>query len=47
MSEIDVEGTALYYEDTGRGRPVLFLHGWGPAAGCGTRSAARSPTTGS
>jgi pimeloyl-ACP methyl ester carboxylesterase len=29
MSEIDVEGTALYYEDTGRGRPVLFLHGWG------------------
>jgi pimeloyl-ACP methyl ester carboxylesterase len=29
VSEIEVDGTTLYYEDTGSGRTLLFLHGWG------------------
>jgi pimeloyl-ACP methyl ester carboxylesterase len=30
----DVNGVGLYYESTGRGRPVVFVHGFG----CGIRS---------
>lgn len=30
----DVDGVRLYYESTGRGRPVVFVHGFG----CGIRS---------
>jgi non-heme chloroperoxidase len=29
VSEIEVDGTTLHYEDTGSGRALLFLHGWG------------------
>ncbi|HKS47201.1 MAG TPA: alpha/beta hydrolase [Amycolatopsis sp.] len=29
MSYLRINGTDLYYEDEGAGRPILFLHGWG------------------
>ncbi|MCU1681212.1 MAG: alpha/beta hydrolase [Amycolatopsis sp.] len=29
MPNLTVNGTELYYEDEGAGRPVVFLHGWG------------------
>jgi pimeloyl-ACP methyl ester carboxylesterase len=29
MPNLTVNGTALYYEDEGIGRPVVLLHGWG------------------
>jgi pimeloyl-ACP methyl ester carboxylesterase len=28
MSAIIIDGNLVHYETTGRGRPVLFLHGW-------------------
>ena len=30
MSTLDMsDGTTLFYEDRGHGRPILFVHGWG------------------
>lgn len=29
MTFAHVNGIDLYFEETGTGRPVLFLHGWG------------------
>jgi non-heme chloroperoxidase len=29
VSEIGIAGTTLHYDDSGRGRALLFLHGWG------------------
>ena len=28
MSAIMIEGSIVHYEALGRGRPIVFLHGW-------------------
>lgn len=34
MPYVEVSGTQLYYQDWGKGRPIVFVHGWAIGGSC-------------